>query len=122
MDFVINPIWFYLIGILSTLKTIASICLMISILSVLFALINKIDSDKEMSNEETNVEVEGIELFATCFVFVFIISLFLFIFIPSEEAMYKMLLASYITQDNVDIVHEMIINDIDHVVNAIISR
>ena len=87
MEPVISPLVFYIINVLNTVLCMSVIALGLSLTYVIAFW-----SEKKYINFKTCIPL--------------IISLALVIFIPSQSTMYKMLVASQITPNNVKIVQE----------------
>ena len=94
MEPIISPWIFYLIEVLDTLKEVGWVCCIMGGIGfiVLFVIATKL-----------NVDVETMRKIARWPIISIIVGIILTIFIPSEETMIKMLVASFIAPDNVEL-------------------
>ena len=113
---IINPWIFYLIDILSSLKGISLTVIVLAILGLittgLVMVIAKVDSfyDDDSARFITLL-IKSLKklLIVLC------ISFGVYTVIPSEETMYKMLVAQYVTYENVDKATETIKDGVDYI-------
>ena len=107
---IVDPIWFYIINsvsslrdVLSTLITIGIIMLIISVMVIPLSS-SFFDIDMKLV---TKVAKKSLIFYAciTC----------LYVVVPNENTMYKMLVASYITENNVEIAKEEVKDLIDYI-------
>lgn len=114
---IISPWVFYWIETMSQIKDIANavtgVIMFISIIFLFFALLlKKEDREKYISEETFGRVIKGL-------IIVGVISMVGYIFIPTKETMYKMLAASYMTQENIENVGESIDKIADKLVEKI---
>ena len=99
MTYIINPIWFYLIGVASNLScTFIVISGIIFIAAFVLLLISAMEyggNIQEIMKVMKNFKVKG-------FIIIAVISLILGNIIPSRETCYQMLVASAFTYENVN--------------------
>ena len=99
--YIINPLWFYWIGIVDELK---SLCYAISALCVVSLVVLTIVFFVEDENDESDLKVRNAirpwlkRLGIAC-----LLTVLLAIFIPSKETLIKMELARNVTYDNVSL-------------------
>lgn len=133
---IINPIWFYLISALSTLKIVASICCGVSIFCIMVWLATKDDEDWLLSldkkkpdyleqwiNKNTILEtVNAIILrvkWVKRFIAAGVISLILVIFTPSRNDMYLITAANLVTYENIDAASTTAKDAFDYIIDSI---
>lgn len=114
---IISPWVFYWIETMSQIKDIANavtgVTMFISIIFLFFALLLK----KEEREKHINEEIFG--RVTKGMIVVGIVSIIACMFLPAKETMYKMLTASYITQENIENVGESIDKIADKLVEKI---
>ena len=106
MDYIINPMWFYWIDVLDNLNIAFGIACMICVFSTVipFVLCFMLDDRKEDEKQAKKIlnKVYKISLV------IFIISSIVTCLIPSQDTMYKMLIAHSATYENVESVYQTI--------------
>lgn len=115
---IINPWTFYLIDVLSTLKGVSRFATFITIFALIFiAIITAYFKVQDSCyGSENNIEViEILTRFFKKLLIVACIAISVFIVTPSEETMYKMLVAQNVTYENVDKVQEEIKETVDYI-------
>lgn len=115
---IINPWTFYLIDVLSTLKGVSRFTTFITIFALIFiAIITAYFKVQDSCyGSENNIEViEILTRFFKKFLIVACIAISVFIVTPSEETMYKMLVAQNVTYENVDKAQEEIKETVDYI-------
>lgn len=97
MEPIINPWLFYLIDVLFKLDRFLIIPFFVGGIYAcfLFGVLLHADDNTDIIKAKRHFKVSAT---------VFVIAAFLRIFIPTEETMYKMIISSYITPDNVNMV------------------
>lgn len=119
---IINPWTFYLIDILSNLKGVSRFATFITVFVLIFiAIITAYLKVQDFYyGSENNIEVIGIlTRFFKKLLIVACIAISVFIVTPSEETMYKMLVAQYVTYENVDKATESIKEGVDYIFNKL---
>ena len=115
---IINPWIFYLIDILSKLKGVSRFATFITalaliVITIITAYLKVQDS---YYGSENNIEViEILTRFFKKLLIVACIAISVFIVTPSEETMYKMLVAQNVTYENVDKAQEEIKETVDYI-------
>lgn len=113
---IINPWIFYLIDVLSTLKHNSAIIAGVSILAFcatcLIAAIAK--SESHYDNDSARLATLSVKALKKILI-VICISAGVYTVTPSEETMYKMLVAQYVTYENVDKATESIKEGVDYI-------
>lgn len=115
---IINPWTFYLIDVLSTLKGVSRFATFITIFALIFIAIitTYFKVQDSCYGSENNIEViEILTRFFKKLLIVACIAISVFIVTPSEETMYKMLVAQNVTYENVDKAQEEIKETVDYI-------
>lgn len=104
MNYIINPMWFYWVGVLSKLSIISIVISVVLGLSFLAFIISSLEDYVEFGKEDKDfktkiklVKIIGILL---------TITLTILILIPSRQTIYTMMMAKLTTTDNMQIVKE----------------
>lgn len=115
MTYYIDPIVFYLMDIASGMKTLFFVVFTASLIA-LFILIAVIVEGhfSNFSEKMSKNLLRGMKLSITFL----ILSCILFILTPSEEAMNKMLIASFVTKENVDMTVEGAKEVVDYIIES----
>lgn len=114
---IISPWVFYWVETMSQIRDVVNVVVfMIVVISISFTFMclicKKEDREKYISEETFGRVIKGL-------IIVGVISMVGYIFIPTKETMYKMLAASYITQENIENVGESIDKIADKLVEKI---
>ena len=106
MDYIINPWWFYLISILSTVSLLSVLYFLLSLAAFIFIAIgfaSEVGSREERRNENGNDDTyKWCEKAFKISTVILVSSIMLLDFVPSEKTMDKMLIASVVTKQNVE--------------------
>lgn len=106
---VISPWLFYVIELLGNLNFVAGVaCFISGILLVVALLIYAIESDSCYPSE-------GCKKISKISIIPLIISTVMCIAIPSKDTMYKMLVAKYVTYENIDKATDTIKDGVDYI-------
>ena len=104
MNYIINPMWFYWIGMLDSLLIVSiliSIVLgIILIVAGITSIVSYSDYGKEDENFKSSFKV--VKIVSTLLSIVLMIT----IFVPSKQTIYTMMTAKLVTTDNMQIVKE----------------
>lgn len=129
MEPLISPMYLYLIDLLNTVRDISFIGLLLFATICFLAMLTFFEEDGTNSSKNVSSENDEIELtekdkilILKILFFIFAVFLILYIVIPTKDTMYKMLISSYITPDNINNIHEMVIKDINSIVKTITER
>lgn len=123
---IINPMYFYWINVLGSLRAMIVWLLVITSIYLIVVLFNygvrKIDFNVcDCCEEEEKLDVAktlwGKSLKPS--IAIFTISSMLLIFIPSEQTIYRMMIAKYATGDNIEEVTEAIKDGVDYIFEKI---
>lgn len=117
-EFIINPMWIYLIDLFSNLKSLSLLLLILVSVSFVMCAIGYVvwracefgceyDEDIEMDKAfKRAFKIGAIILTATSL---------LYTVVPSEKTMYAMMVATYVTPENVELTGETIKDIVDYV-------
>lgn len=106
MDYIINPWWFYLIGILSTVSFLSVLYFLLSLAAFILTAIwlgSEVDDREEKRNKNGNDD--NYKWWQKAFkisTITLVSSIMLLVLVPSEKTMDKMLIASVVTKQNVE--------------------
>ena len=127
MNPIINPMWFYWIDILGSLKLVMwmiaigiAIAIIVGVPFLLSSYNEYLDWNKRLTEE-----TQQIKLYKNYFKWIRIgfiaclVSLIIAISVPSEKTFYKMMVAKHATIDNVNIVLEKITEGVDYIFDKI---
>ena len=115
---IINPMWFYFVDVIRDLEVVLfSIGLVTGVVCLFFIIAQTIEVkdawDDESRAKEWKLLKRFIKLCAipiVCFVLV--------VLIPSKDTMYEMMIAKYITHENLSISVEAVKSAVDYIVEA----
>lgn len=108
---IINPWIFYLINTISNFKTILLVILIVLAICG-FVLLLFLLEEYDLLEDDTQKSVKkiGKRIFLGT-----VISLSLLIFLPSKETSYQMLIAKYVTGENIEIVKNEVTEIVDYI-------
>ena len=109
--YVINPIVFYLINLAQTFKTVLSIVSLVALFIVAFIVYSIIDDSTNDDEDGMNEVNKFIKTVAT----IAIVTGFFAIVLPNKETSYQMLVASQITDKNIEIAESTIKDSVDYI-------
>ena len=110
---IINPLFIYLISIISALKIVS---IFITVFAVITIIIVGIIYFEEVITEKT-----GKRILKTATI-TLIINLLICIFIPSEDICYKMMAASIVTPNNIETVKDETIKTIEEIADILQNK
>jgi len=113
MTYLINPIWFYLIGLLSNIKAICDIVFII-LFSLFGLVVFFIALELTCGNLNKDEIIEKKKLVKKIAI-PLLISILVLCVIPSEETCYKMIVSSVVTSENIDKVESTIKDSVDYI-------
>lgn len=117
--YIINPSWFYWLGVVRGLRAVGVALLVISAVGVLVLVVTR-----EVDYDECDKEDEGYKALTrwlkTLSVAV-IVCLFAVVFIPSRDTLIEMQVARFATYENAQWTVESIKSAVDYIVDAIKS-
>ena len=110
---IINPLYIYLISVISTLETVLTFIIVFAGVAIIMA--GMLYSIEEITKKN------GKRILKTATI-TFIISLLICIFIPDENTCYKMMAASIVTPDNIETVKDETIKTIEEIANILQNK
>lgn len=111
---IINPMYLYLIEVLHNIDVLnQGLFLLLSI--AMFILAGLYIGVDEMPEEE----IVSLKWWTKAIGAIWLVSLSICIFVPTKDVMYKMLIASYVTTDNIQIVNEAIKTNLQDYLNML---
>ena len=119
MDYIINPMWFYWVRAIANIGVFMCIVGIIgAILSLVMFFICLCGDDGYLSEDEKN-KYERRKRTAVKATGAFVIIMFMSTLVPSEETMYKMMVAKYVTHENLSLSVDAIKEAVDYIVEKI---
>ena len=112
---IINPMYLYLIEVLHNLDVINNIILMV-LAAMVFVVGMSYIFDENAREDINQHKGKMITLLV-----VFVISGMIAVLVPTKDAMYKMLIASYVTTDNIQIVNEAVKANLQDYLNMLVE-
>lgn len=122
MNYIINPMWFYWLSVLSVLKNVAIAATVMGIIACLICFIVKICNVQyaydryreccEYASYHTSKKLLNKILVPT------IICLMLSIFLPNKETLIEMQVAKIVTVDNVKLTFNAVKEAVDYIIQA----
>lgn len=111
---IINPMYLYLIEVLHNIDVFnQGVFFLLTLALVAIAFI--LTGANEAPEEEKTVVKRWLKILGVAWLVSFSIS----IFVPTKDVMYKMLIASYVTTDNIQIVNEAIKTNLQDYLNML---
>ena len=98
MNYLINPIWFYLISLVDDMNCVTFVAMIITVIA---AFVVAIWTDDTYVFESPQEEIIVLKKKIKKFAILFVIESLILIFIPSKSDMEKMLMASCATEENI---------------------
>lgn len=125
MNYYINPIWFYLIDVCSSLRGVFSGAILLSVLGffgfTIAYLIPIGEGTYDMSDEEDVKLLKSVKRGMRITLILSIISSILVVATPSGDGVTKMMIASVITEENVESTKEDVKEIVDYITEKIIE-
>lgn len=110
---IINPMYLYLIEVLHNLDVVNNI------IFITLAFMTLAISTLYIIDEEARVSIRVNKSKAAILFVAFAISGMIVVLVPTKDAMYKMLIASYVTTDNIQIVNDAIKGNLQDYLNML---
>ena len=110
---IINPLFIYLISIISALKIVS---IFITVFAVITIIIVGIIYFEEVITEKT-----GKRILKTATI-TLIVSMLICIFVPNEDTCYKMMAASIVTPNNIETIKDETIKTIEEIANILQNK
>lgn len=115
---IINPAIIYVINLMGSLRVGLIVAAVIFAVLTIFCAINYLDMS-EGNSEEDKQSAKDFFRFSKRFLVCFALSFILVVFLPSKDTCVEMLVASYVTPDNIDVGVEKTKETIDYIVEKI---
>lgn len=110
---IIDPMYLYLIEILHNIDTLnQSVFMILTLAAAGITGIYFIDDDVQILLQPHKKKIIALYI-------AFIISALIAVFVPTKDAMYKMLLAHYVTTDNIQLVNDAIKSNLQDYLNML---
>ena len=110
---IIDPMYLYLIEILHNLDALNHIIFFVLAFVVCFM------GFLYIAEEQAREEIQANKSQVTLLLVAFVISTLIVIFVPTKDAMYKILLAHYVTTDNIQLVNDAIKGNLQDYLNML---
>lgn len=110
---IINPMYLYLIEILHNLDVLNHLIFIVLVFLVCMCCLFYVGSEEARADIQANKEK------ITLLFVAFVISTLIVIFVPTKDAMYKILLAHYVTTDNIQLVNDAIKGNLQDYLNML---
>lgn len=115
MNYIIDPMWFYWLGVVDALKIISVIAFTISGIGLVVAGVSRIVYSGEFDEEEAAIATRFLKITMP----VAIVSVLALVLVPSKNTLIEMQIARYATQDNAELTIDAIKSAVDYIVQAI---
>lgn len=112
---IINPMYLYLIEVLHNLDEVNHIVFGVLLFIVISGCCMYTIDDHAREAINTNKSIVAVVLTA------FMVSLLIAVLVPTKDVMYKMLIASYVTTDNIQIVNDAIKTNLQDYLNMLVE-
>lgn len=117
-DFIINPMWIYLVDLFSNLKGLLELLLILGSVSFVMCAIGYVIWRADVGAFVYDEEIEKGKKFKRAFkigAIVLSATSLLYTVVPSEKTMYAMMAATYVTPENIELTGEAITEIVDYV-------
>lgn len=115
---IINPLWIYLIHVLSNLGGLSLVIAIFSGIGLLIGCILYFIWEDDIYSPNYEDDIEANKLYQRILkrvAIIFAVAVLLFTLIPSEKIMYTMLVSNYITQENIELTGDAIEDMVDYI-------
>ena len=119
MEPIINPLWFYLIGVVDNLQIVVGIILILSCIALAIVSLIMFFEYSELYLEER--EKQTYFKYLKTALKVIIPCIIITSFTPSSDTIYKMIIADNITPHNIEVVGDAVEGGIDYIFEKINS-
>lgn len=123
---IISPWLFYWLDVIESFDKLNGIFALILLIGNSFLLfiyyILAVTDSNSYRHDKDREERKKVKLFLRKTLPLLIVTLIGVVFVPSKEAMYKMLVANYITQNNVNIAKQNMYDIVEHISNIVIKQ
>ena len=111
MNYIINPVWFYLMSVTDALKWLSAIFAGCCALAAIFLLIDSYDYCGEERFKQQKIVKTFFAWCAVCTVFA--------VFIPSKNTLMQIMVAKYTTYDNASAAIQAVQNAADYIIESV---
>lgn len=118
-EYIIDPKWFYLVDVIGDFEVaLMFICGLSLVVLLVFVGVQAYVIDDTFSEEGKARETARLQRIMKLFA-IPAVCILLVIFLPSEETMYEMMIAKYITHENISFSVEAVKSAVDYIVEAL---
>lgn len=123
MQPIINPMWFYLIKICDTIVEFAGILIIILIIvgGIVIFYIHEDVNISDFFDEEAVETMNKIKSIIKRYIIILSTAIGIIVFVPDGDTIYKMLVASQVTPNNIELVGDTVESSIDYIFEKINS-
>ena len=114
-NYLINPLWIYLIDIISDVEILSIICLCIGIVGCVIFGVWRFFQIIDGYYDDEDGEFRLTKFWVKTSIIMTIISAIITCVIPSEKTMYTMFISSYITEENLNSATETVTDVVDYI-------
>jgi hypothetical protein len=114
MNPIINPIWFYIISLIKNISFMAGLIFVITLIITIIGVL-LLYGEFYMEDEPLEEASKKIKFMFRIPLIILIISGSVGTILPTEETMYKIMIASYITENNIEIAKDEVKELIDYI-------
>ena len=115
MNYIIDPMWFYWINVVDTLRIVVSVAIFLSVAAAFVSAVVAFVNSDWKDDDEYQFSVKA---FKRAIVLLVILCVVL-VFLPSKNTLIEMQIARYATQENAELTIDAIKSAVDHIVQAI---
>lgn len=116
MNYIINPSWFYWLGVANVIKVMACIFIFFCVVGAIV-----VSGCAGVEYDKDDDEYKALMKWRTVFVVIALICLLLTIFVPSKTTLIEMQVARYATYENAQWTVESIKSAVDYIIEAVKS-
>ena len=114
MNYIVNPMIFYWMSVLDSIKTVSILFLILSAVGIVICVVESC-TDGSWRDED---DMALFKKWKRVVIAIFTVSVLLVVFIPSEKTMTEMLIAKFATVENANWTLENVKNAVDYIVEA----
>lgn len=119
MNYIIDPMWFYWINVVGTLKNILLTFMSLSIVAAVIFFVGLINTHIEYDADDKDYKFfKKWTLISVSLAILFVV---FYIFCPNKNSMIEMQIARYVTYENAEWTVETVKSAVDYIVQAIKS-
>jgi len=118
---IISPWFFYFADLADKLRTLCGMLFVLAILFTLVAFLLFVDDSNNLSNDEVLANTKIMQRIFVGGIFTILFFGFSSVLIPSTSTCYKMMVTSFVTKENINIVANEANSSIDYILEKIID-